>query len=389
MIERTARIADIKIGERHRKDMGNLEVLTDSIRAVGLLQPIGITDANELVFGERRLRACRDSLGWETIPARVVNVSSIVTGEYHENEVRKDFTPSERVAIAETVAAAMPERQGGDRRSGTFQDGTNSALKGETRTIVAKRAGFGNDRTFRQAKEVVDAAKAEPAKYGRLVAEMDLTGRVAGVHKKLTVAKKAEAIESEPPPLPKGPFRVIVADPPWPYHVRPNDPSHRGSTPYPQMSVEEICALPVAEIAHDDAVLWLWTTNAHVFHAKSVMDAWGFEHKTIVTWVKDRMGTGHWLRGRTEHCLMAVRGKPVVTLGNQTTVIFGELREHSRKPDEFYALVETLCPAPPNGRAELFQRTPRQGWVGHGDEVAAGNAEARKAKLIREKGRAA
>ena len=94
--------------------------------------------------------------------------------------------------------------------------------------------------------------------------------------------------------------------------------------------------------------------------------AWGFEHKTILTWVKDRMGTGDWLRGRTEHCILAVRGRPVVNLTNQTTVLEAVRREHSRKPDEFYALVEALCPG---ARLEMFAREPRAGWTAWGAEA--------------------
>jgi hypothetical protein len=86
----------------------------------------------------------------------------------------------------------------------------------------------------------------------------------------------------------------------------------------------------------------------------------------ILTWVKDRFGTGDWLRGQTEHCLLCVRGRPMVTLSNQSTVLFGPVREHSRKPDEFYALVEALCPGP---KVELFARTSREGWACHGNET--------------------
>jgi ParB-like nuclease domain len=83
-------IDDIRIGRRHRKQHGDLQVLADSIAIVGLLQPIGVTEDRELVFGERRLLACQDILGWSEIPARTVNVRSIVEGEFHENEVRKE-----------------------------------------------------------------------------------------------------------------------------------------------------------------------------------------------------------------------------------------------------------------------------------------------------------
>ena len=98
-----------------------------------------------------------------------------------------------------------------------------------------------------------------------------------------------------------------------------------------------------------------------------MLDAWGFEHKTTLTWFKDKMGVGHWLRGQTEHCLMAVRGHPLVELTNQTTALFEKVRAHSQKPEAFYELVERLCPAP--RYAGLFSRDSRPGWDMHGDEA--------------------
>jgi N6-adenosine-specific RNA methylase IME4 len=133
------------------------------------------------------------------------------------------------------------------------------------------------------------------------------------------------------------------------------------------MTLEEICAVKVGDIAHEDCVLWLWTTNAQMRDAYVVLDAWGFKDKTILTWVKDKMGLGDWLRGQTEHCIMAVRGNPIVTLTNQTTALHAPARAHSEKPEEFYRLVETFCPAP--RYAYLFSRNNRDKWDCHGDEV--------------------
>ena len=133
------------------------------------------------------------------------------------------------------------------------------------------------------------------------------------------------------------------------------------------MSTGDIIRLDVGELAQDDAILWLWTTNAFMAQAHIIAEQWGFEVKTILTWVKDRMGVGDWLRGQTEHCLMAVKGKPIVTLTNQTTVLHAPTREHSRKPDEFYAMVEALCPG---SKVELFAREVREGWAAHGDDTS-------------------
>ena len=192
-------------------------------------------------------------------------------------------------------------------------------------------------------------------------------GLVRQLAKQAVKQETARKIEAEPAPLPTGPFRVIVSDPPWAYEKRAGDASHRVDLPYPSMTTEAICALPVAPLAHDEGcVLWLWTTNAFMRDAYRVLDAWGFHEKTILTWVKDRMGMGDWLRGQTEHCILAVRGKPTVLLTNQTTALHGPLREHSRKPDEFYALVEALCPG---SKVEMFCRTPREGWAKWGAET--------------------
>jgi len=99
--------------------------------------------------------------------------------------------------------------------------------------------------------------------------------------------------------------------------------------------------------------------ECHLPDALEIVACWGFEYKVLLTWVKNRIGTGYWLRGRTEHAIMAVKGHPVINLTNQSTVIHAPVREHSQKPDEFYRLVETLCPG---RKIELFARESRDGW---------------------------
>jgi ParB family chromosome partitioning protein len=149
-------LEQIRVGPRHRHDMGDLQALADSISEIGLLQPIGVTADFALVFGERRLRAAR-ILGWTTVPARIVDVPSIVAGEYAENEVRKGFTPSERVAIAGAIRAEIGSRQG--QRTDRAELPQNIAEVGpgqETRDLAARKAGFGNRETYRHAKTVVE-----------------------------------------------------------------------------------------------------------------------------------------------------------------------------------------------------------------------------------------
>jgi hypothetical protein len=157
----------IRVGERQRKDMGDLEVLAASIATVGLLHPPVITKDGVLICGERRLLAMRDILRWKTIPVIVLEVSSIVEGEYAENEVRKDFTPSERVAIGKAIEAEIGKRQGQRTDRGLPRNSAEVTSGLETRQIAAAKAGFGNPRTYQQAKKVTENGAPE------LVAAMD------------------------------------------------------------------------------------------------------------------------------------------------------------------------------------------------------------------------
>ena len=358
MEQPTRPIDSIHVGFRYRKDLGDLRSLADSIGEVGLLHPVVVTPEGRLIAGQRRLEACR-TLGWSDVPVTVVDLLQAARGEAHENLARKDLLPSEIVALKRAIEPL--ERREARQRQGVRADlchpATVAECQGDARDKVARYLGVGRT-TIDRAEAVVEAAEEDPDEYGHLVEQMDRRGKVAGVFRRLTVLKQAKAIEAAPPPLPTGPFQVIVADPPWQY-------DSGNSLPYPTMALDAIKAMPVRDLADDSAILWLWTTNAHLPMAFQVIDSWGFEYKTVLTWVKDRMGTGEWLRGRTEHCLLGARGKPVFLHGTDSTALEAARREHSRKPDEFYTMVERICPG---SRLELFARQTRDGWLSYGDQ---------------------
>lgn len=383
-------VAAIKVARtRHRKDMGDLQALADNIAELGMLQPILVTEDFRLVFGERRLRAAK-LLGQKRIRTEIARGWEDIAGylrraEHAENTFHKPFTLEEAIPAGLEVAK-IAEKMAKDKQATAGQVGGKKAGRGRpinrggtkkttpkpkrdtsarTDHKAAKAAGMSATK-FRQAQAVMDAAAEDPENYGDLLEEMNRTQRPAGAYNKCKKRKQAEEISQEPPPLPAGPFRVIVADPPWRYDAREADTSHRGKNPYTDMATADIEAYLPDGIAHKDSILWLWTTNAHMREAFGVVDAWGFKPKTILTWVKDKMGMGDWLRGKTEHCIMAVRGKPTVLLTNQTTALQGKRTEHSKKPDEFYALVDALCPG---SKLELFSRTKRKGWHTHGLEA--------------------
>jgi N6-adenosine-specific RNA methylase IME4 len=187
-------------------------------------------------------------------------------------------------------------------------------------------------------------------------------------------------------------YRTIVADPPWPYaspgdHLRPT-PEHRPNSwdsplggpgsrsRYGAMSLADLAA--IAPAAEDDAHLYLWTTNAFVAQAHDLARAWGFEPKTILTWVKVKpdgsvsMKTGYYFRGASEHIVFCVRGSlRLDTTDALPTAYLWPRLPHSVKPDAFYDLVEQASPGP---YLELFARRARFGWDYWGDE-SLGTAE--------------
>jgi len=273
----------------------------------------------------------------------------------------RNLLPSEIVALKRAIEPL--ERREARQRQGSRADlchpATVAECQGDARDKIARYLGVGRT-TIERAEAVVDAAEEDPEGYRHLVEQMDRSGKVAGAYRRLEVLKQARDLDAASPELPTGPFQVIVADPPWRYEGG-ND------LPYPTMAIEDIKAQPVGDIADEDSILWLWATNAHLRVAFDVVEAWGFEYKSLLTWVKDRMGTGEWLRGQTEHCLLAARGKPVFLHGQHTTLLQAARREHSRKPEEVYALVEATCPG---NKLELFARQDRQGWRVYGDQTS-------------------
>lgn len=185
------------------------------------------------------------------------------------------------------------------------------------------------------------------------------------------IEKQKKAIEKGELPLPKGTFEIIVMDPPWPYSRDGTsyDPTgNRAMVPYPEMSMEKLEEIYIP--GSEDCVLWLWTTNAFMKDAYHLLKVWGFEDKTILTWNKEFLGAGWWLRNITEHCILAVKGEPrkkgFFDNKKWTTLISEKRTQHSVKPELFYKLVDEVC----TGRKlDYFARKKRDGWEVWGDEV--------------------
>jgi N6-adenosine-specific RNA methylase IME4 len=181
-----------------------------------------------------------------------------------------------------------------------------------------------------------------------------------------------------PLPTVEGGFQTVLADPPWRFVNRTGKvaPEHRRLDRYDTMTTDEICSIPVSGVLAETAHLYLWVPNALLADGLRVMQAWGFTYKSMLVWHKvrkdggsDGRGVGFYFRNVTEPILFGVRGR-MRTLGagrRQVNLFSSRKREHSRKPDEQYEIIEQ-CSAGPY--LELFARYPRDGWYVWGMEAS-------------------
>lgn len=181
-------------------------------------------------------------------------------------------------------------------------------------------------------------------------------------------------------PLPEGKFGAILADPPWRFATFSEKGRQKcADQHYDVMSLEEIKALPVADVAADDCALFIWVLDHMIPDALEVIEAWGFTYKTVAFyWAKTAkgcdetgefrfpIGQGYWTRANPEQCLLATKGRPQRLSRAVRRLVVSERREHSRKPDRIRQDVEALVGGP---YLEMFSRSSAPGWTAWGNET--------------------
>lgn len=315
--------------------------LKGDIAAHGVFIPIDVDeDTGEILDGHHRAQIARE-LG---IEAPVVH--------------RRFANPNERLAFV--VAVNLKRRHLDPVTWGEFaiHYGIAKAAANMAENLSISEVAIDLGVPLRTAERRLEAARL-PLEYRKQVQEGKKT--LNAVKKEIASKTRGEVL---PPPLPVGLYQTIVADPPWAYDrgdIRGSAEGH-----YRVMTIEEIAAVPVAPLVGEEAHLYLWVTNPHMPLVWPVLDAWGFDYKTLVTWVKPQIGTGFYFRSATEHVIFATRGNLPLRDRGIRNWFEADRTEHSVKPEQFYEIVERASHGP---YLELFARRPRAGWAGWGDEL--------------------
>ena len=384
-----------------------IDELKDSIKEIGLLQPIIVNNQNILIAGLHRLEACK-ALGWTEIDCIVKDLQELDAelAEIDENLIRSELTTLERFELLkrrkEIYEAKYPQTKAatgvelankrwnksdaGDTVSpASFNEDTAKKTNVSPRTIkrgvqIATniddevKAIIKNTDIANSTRNLVSLARLEPEKQKK-VAEKIKNENIDNVEKAIALIKKEEfmqnieqqkqEIESNNLKAPDGLFEVVVIDPPWPYGTKYDPAGRRSANPYPEMSINELkeLKLPAAE----NSTLFLWTTHKFIRNAFELLDVWGFEYRNALVWDKQKMGLGNLFRLQCEFCLVGFKGKPLlVNDGTFRDIISETRREHSRKPDSFYEMVDKLCVG---RKLDYFSRQKRDGWETYGNDT--------------------
>ena len=234
--------------------------------------------------------------------------------------------------------------------------------QGKSAHFAAKLAGV-SQATVERAKKLLQAAKQDPQAKA-LLTEAE-AGRTTVVHALRTLQKAAVTKAAK---LPSDKFRVIYADPPWKYGDQLTESYGATEYHYPTMTLAELCALPIMDLAEDNSVLFLWLPSPMWESASPVMKAWGFEYKASFVWDKVKHNMGHYNSVRCEYLLVAARGSCTPDVPKlYDSVVSIERTTHSRKPPEFRRMIETLYPY--GRRIELFAREKAEGWEAWGNQA--------------------
>lgn len=355
--------------------------LKRDIKERGVMVPVEYDQDGNIIDGHHRVLACRE-LGIEEWPRIVRDYADDLAKRTQARRLNIARRHLDAAAKRTLIEAELKDRPEESNRAIAADLGVNHETVSDARDRLVSTGGIRQlDKTKgRDGKKRKKPSKPKVAAV--TVPGVEATGSASDI---LAAAKEIRTDRADAKravrtgllnelslrnaPLPERKYPIIYADPPWQYDFSPsNDRSVENH--YPTMSIEDIMALDVAAIATPDAMLFLWAPPSFIKKGLAVLEAWGFELATSMVWVKDKIGTGIYVRQRHEFLLLGKRGQPITPRpGDQPdSVIESPRGGHSVKPDIVYGIID-MYPGLP--KIELFSRAPRHGFDAWGNESAA------------------
>ena len=351
-----------------------LIALVADIKENGLLEPI-ITHEGKIVDGRNRYRACVLAEVEPRFEEWKSNGKSLLDWVISKNLHRRHLNESQRAIVAARIA--------NKRREDTLiQNQSDAQICASIGQDEAAEMLNVSRRSVQSAKVVLDEGVPEliktvdngaiPVSQAAAIAKMNKKDQKAIVKNVESGKTPAAAIrekkheEKRSRELPKGKFAVIYADPPWEY--KNSGFSEAADNKYPTMPIDEICELPVSELAEDSSVLFLWATNPLLPEALRVVKAWGFEYVTNMAWIKDAgRGKGWFLKSKHELLIIGRKKDTPHPIERPDSCFEADRGSvHSRKPEKAYEIIESMYSG---SKIELFARSQRNGWESWGNEV--------------------
>jgi N6-adenosine-specific RNA methylase IME4 len=364
-----------------------LSELADDIRLNGLREPIWLYEDPELgqvlLDGRNRSRAC--AIAGVAPTFRTYEGNDPVGFVISYNLKRRHLSESQRAMVADQLAqlprgkpntaiAVFTQEQAADLLNVSADSVQRARVVREQGVPELSQAVSSGQVPVSTAADIARAPKdeqrdilanADPKEITKAAAEIKRRRREERIAEK--AKKVTEISQRTPAPLVHlGPFPVLYVDPPWRYDFA-EDTTRQIENNYPTMTLDEIKGLAIP--AADNSVLFLWVTSPKLTEGLDVMSAWGFDYRTCMVWVKDKIGMGYYARQQHELLLIGRRGSlPVPDPEDRPpSVVHAVRNEHSTKPERMYELIERMYPL--LERCELFQRRPRDGWAGWGNEA--------------------
>ena len=342
--------------------------LEQSILAEGCRDALVVWN-DTLIDGHNRYRICTEhNIPFQTVERDFADRNAAMLWMIRNQLGRRNLLPYVRSDLALKLKPIIAEmaRENQGARNDICQKSDRSPI--DTKREIAKAAGVSHDTIAKVEK--INAVASPEIKAELRSGNMSINQAYRQVKEAERKAERQSAI-AEQLSQPKTSshvdifttdkkYRVIYADPPWSYNDKQDTVYHGGAVKhYPTMPLEEICALPVP--AEKDSVLFLWTTSPMLEDAFKVINAWGFKYKSSFIWDKVATAMGNYNSVRHEFLLICVRGSCVPDIPKRLdSVVSIERTEHSRKPDEFRQIIDTLYPV--GARLEMFAREAHEGW---------------------------